>query len=234
MNSVVVANSHVIDVQGFRAKLLRWWPSHQRHFPWRQTDDPYRIIVAEFMLHRTQATQVVPVYERFVEQYPDVLSLAHANLTNIGTLLYPLGLTSRCNTFVAAAQMLVERFAGMVPMETSDLMTLPGVSQYISAAVRCFAWNLPDAIVDTNTVRIVGRLFGIELKDSLRRNRRFVALIRGLADPERPRDYNYALLDLAAGICTKKTPPACERCPLRHSCAIGMQRIVEGPFADLP
>ena len=100
---------------------------------------------------------------------------------------------------------LVERFGGQVPQSKTDMLSLPGVSEYIASAVRCFAWNLPEAIIDTNTVRVVGRVFGLEIKDSSRRNRLFRDLIGALVDPVEPRVYNYALLDLADQICSATT-----------------------------
>lgn len=116
---------------------------------------------------------------------------------------------------------LMERFDGQVPREKTDLLSLPGVSEYIAGAVRCFAWNLPEPLIDTNTVRVVGRLFGLEIKDSSRRNRRFRELITALVNPGEPREYNYALLDLADQVCKKKRPPVCGRCPVVEWCVIG-------------
>ena len=114
---------------------------------------------------------------------------------------------------------LMERFDGQVPREKADLLSLPGVSEYIAGAVRCFAWNLPEPLIDTNTVRVVGRLFRLGIKDSSRRNRHFRELIAALVDPVEPREYNYALLDLADQVCTKKRPSECERCPVSQWCA---------------
>lgn len=98
------------------------------------------------------------------------------------------------------------------------IYSLPGVSDYVASAVRCFAWNKAEAIVDTNTVRVIGRVFNLEIKDSSRRNAKFRRLITGLADAKQPRNYNFALLDLAAQICTKVQEPACHLCPIRDYC----------------
>ena len=112
-------------------------------------------------------------------------------------------------------------FNGQIPKEKEILLSLPGVSDYIAGAVRCFAWNLPEPILDTNIVRVVGRLFGLEIKDSSRRNRQYRDLIDALVDPVEPRTYNYALLDLADKVCTKRQPPDCMQCPILEWCQSG-------------
>jgi len=205
----------------FRRKLITWGREHFRHFPWRLTEDPYRILIAEVMLHRTQALQVVPVYENFIKRSPDIPKLAQASKEELRRILYSLGLRWRIDLIHAMAADLMTRFGGQVPHEKADLLSLPGVSEYIAGAVRCFAWNLPEPLMDTNTVRVVGRLFGLEIKDSSRRNRRFKELIAALVDPDEPRAYNYALLDLADQVCMKKQPPDCKRCPVLKWCSYG-------------
>jgi len=218
MDETIEANGHRLNLAVYRAALIAWGEQNFRSFPWRLTDDPYRVLMAEVMLHRTQAAQVVPVYINFVGQYPNVEALAAAKREELNQALYSLGLQWRIDLIHDMAHDLVSRFGSQVPGAKDDLLSLPGVSDYIASAVRCFAFDLPDAIVDTNTVRVVGRLFGIETKDSSRRNTKFRALITALVDPQRPRAYNYALLDLAAQVCTKRFTPQHERCPVAVQC----------------
>jgi A/G-specific adenine glycosylase len=218
---IVQVEGHEVDVEAFRKALVDWGREHFRSFPWRLTTDPYHILMAEVMLHRTQAPQVIPVYERFVKRYPDVLSLARATKEDLHETLYSLGLRWRIDLIYEMAAELMGRFEGKIPESREDLLSLPGVSEYIAGAVRCFAWNLPEPLLDTNTVRVVGRLFGLEIKDSSRRNRRFRDLITALVDPDEPRVYNYALLDLANEVCMKKQPPECFRCLVREQCVYG-------------
>jgi len=161
---------------------------------------------------------VVPVYEYFIGHYPDVSALARATKEELHDALYSLGLHWRIDLIHEMAAELIGHFGGQVPRGKADLLSLPGVSQYITGAVRCFAWNQPEPLIDTNTVRVIGRLFGLEIKDSSRRNRRFRELITALVDPDEPRAYNYALLDLADEICMKKRPPECGRCPVQEWC----------------
>lgn len=221
----VTIDGRTIDALVFRRALISWGQKHFRSFPWRKTEDPYRILMADVMLHRTQALQVVPVYERFIEAYPDMASLAQASREDLHVLLFPLGLRWRIDLIWSMAAEIVDRFDERVPREKEDLLSLPGVSDYIASAVRCFAWNIPEPLIDTNTVRVIGRLFGLEIKDSSRRNRRFRELIAALMDPEHPRSYNYALLDLAHLICHKRRAPECVRCPVRAHCVYGTERI---------
>jgi len=215
----VEANGHKIDAAAYRKSLVMWGGKHFRSFPWRLTEDPYHILIAEVMLHRTQAIQVVPVYERFMARYPDIPTLARATKKELHKALYSLGLRWRTDLIYQMTKELMTRFNGQIPTEEADLTSLPGVSQYIASAVRCFAWNLPEPLIDTNTVRVIGRMFGLRIKDSSRRNNQFQNLIIGLVDKNKARAYNYAILDLADQVCMKKRPPDCRHCPLRKQCS---------------
>lgn len=215
---VVEVSHHAVDATSFRNDLISWGKMNFRPFPWRFTSDPYRVLIAEVMLHRTQALQVAPVYTRFLEKFPTLAMLTNTSKKEIHEALYSLGLRWRVDLIKEMVSQINEKFDGRVPEEKSDLLSLPGVSDYVASAVRCFAWNKPDAIVDTNTVRVAGRLFNMEVKDSSRRNATFRRLIATLVDKEQPRIYNFALLDLAAQVCTKAQKPACDICPVRNYC----------------
>lgn len=221
MTETVMANGHDVPAVPFRAALKVWGQSHFRPYPWRGTANPYRLLLAEVMLHRTQARQVVPVYERFVARYPELPALVAASRDDLAIALAPLGLHWRVPLVYEMAIALVGRFNGAIPTERADLLSLPGVSDYIASAVRCFAWAEPDPLVDTNTVRVAGRLFGFAIRDSSRRNADVRGLLAALVDPTEPVIYHYALLDLAAAICTKREPPACAQCPIRRFCLTG-------------
>ena len=221
-------NSWIGDIeklQAFRIALIAWGQQYFRAFPWRLNHDSYAILVAELMLHRTQVVQVVPVFEAFLARYPNITSLANASQSDLQTALTSLGLHWRIALIYAMTQQIKERFALQIPREKADLLSLPGVSEYITGAVRCFAWDLPEPLIDTNTVRITGRIFGLETKDSSRRNPRFRTLIAAMVDPENPRNYNYALLDLAHLVCLKKQAPLCDMCPVLNFCCFGKNKL---------
>jgi A/G-specific adenine glycosylase len=221
----VKSDNHAIDVIVFRKELIVWGQKHFRSFPWRMTKDPYYILMAEVMLHRTQAAQVVPVYEKFIERFPDIKILAQTNKEELHDLLCSLGLRWRIDLIYTMVAELADRFGGHIPQQKSDLLSLSGVSDYIASALYCFAWNQPEPLMDTNTVRVIGRLFDLEIKDSSRRNRRFRELITALMDPDEPSAYYYALLDLADQVCTKKRPPECIKCPIQKHCAYGINAL---------
>lgn len=211
----------LMDVEGFHKALISWGKTNFRGYPWRLTNNPYEILIAELMLHRTQARQVVKMYEQFIARYPSPQRLLQATEKDIESSLHSLGLLWRIRLIRKLAQDLVTTYEGRVPVEKGKLILLPGVSDYIASAVRCFAWNLPEAIVDTNIVRVVGRLLGLETKDSSRRNQQVRKLISDLVDKDAPRDYNFALLDLADGICLARRQPLHAICPVLSYCRYG-------------
>lgn len=217
----VEAGEYAIDGTSFRRDLMAWGQKHFRSFPWRDTMNPYYILIAEVMLHRTQASQVAPIYEQFIRKYPDIATLSSATQEQLHKSLYSLGLRWRVDLIMDMVAQINGQFAGYVPQEKPDLLSLSGVSDYVASAVRCFAWNLPEPIVDTNTVRITGRVFGLKIKDSSRRNPLFRRLITSLVDSKEPRIYNFALLDLAAQVCRKVQRPLCEACPVQKYCLYG-------------
>ena len=210
-------NLEQINVNLFRKYLLLWGSSHFRQFPWRTTREPYHILIAEILLHRTQAKQVEPVFVRFIQSYPDITSLARASRDELAKQLHSLGLHWRIELIQMMAERLMDIAGGEVPEDTSILISLPGVGPYIASSVRCFAFGHPDAIVDTNVMRVITRVFGILFRDSLRRNKEFIAVTQELVDRENPRSFNFALLDLAHELCTVKNPK-CNHCPINIYC----------------
>ena len=212
------------DVDGFRAELLGWWAVRRRSFPWRDTRDPYALLVAEVLLHRTRAEQVAPLYRHLLQAYSTIDDLAAAAPADLHQLLKSAGLRWRVDLLHDMAQQLVTRFGSVVPSSAEELQSLPGVGGYISAAVRSFAFGIADVVLDTNTVRIVGRVFMIPVTDASRRSKRFRGVLEALLSPSHPREFNFALLDLAALICTARTP-RCHICPVSDYCVYGRQQL---------
>lgn len=175
------------------------------------------------MLRRTQARQVVPVFLEFTHRYPDVQTLALASPAEIAQLLSPLGLSWRVPAFQNIAQILLRCYNGRVPSDYKALLTLPGVGEYVASAVSCFAFGQAIPIIDTNTVRVAGRLFAMPTHAESRRQRPVRQILSALLDKEQPVTYHYALLDLAALICIP-AHPRCDICPLVRCCATGQLR----------
>jgi len=213
----------------YRKKIKKWGQKNYRDFPWRRTRDPYKVLLAEIMLHRTQAMQVARIYERFIREYPDIKTLAEANKSELHKALFSLGLKWRIDLIKDMAEMLVKKYDSKIPEDKSELLSLPGISEYIACSVRCFAWNIAEPLRDTNTMRVIGRVHNINVKDSSRRNSRFKELVAELVDPEEPRVYNFALLDLADQVCAKKEKPRCDECPINNLCLYnGESQIRQG------
>lgn len=201
----------------FRARLTEWFPANQRRFPWRDTDHAFHLLLAELMLRRTQARQVVPVYATFIAKFPDPLTLATASEADVAAALRPLGLAWRVPAFRHLATILVDRHNGSVPRDRVDLVALPGVGDYVASAVRAVAFRLHDPVYDTNTVRVAGRYFGFPTHAESRRRRPVQQAVDRLFSPEWPRESTLALLDFAALVC-RAPRPRCESCPVSRVC----------------
>jgi len=206
-----------VNLPALRRALLDWAAISGRSFPWRETNNPFHVLIAEMMLRRTQARQVVPVYQTFIATYPDATALANASADAIAQDLYSLGLAWRGPAFQAMARALVEDHAGQVPDDYGALKKLPGIGDYVAAAVCCFAFGQAVILADTNTVRVVGRIFGVPTHAESRRRKPIRQLLEQLLDREHPRTFNLALLDLAALICLP-VRPRCPQCPISAFC----------------
>lgn len=203
-------------VVAIRRRLLLWWRSNARDFPWRHDSDPYRVLIAEVLLRRTQAKQVVPVYHRFLLAYPDVRSLGAGRPRQIRRLLRPLGLRWRAENVVRLGRSM--RRTGLEHIEGShELRLLPGVGDYVESAVRCFSLGHAVPVIDTNTARVAVRLFGIQPLGEARRSPAVRAALERLVRSDFPKEANWALLDLAAKVCRARAPQ-CSRCPIESLC----------------
>lgn len=212
-----------MNQERFAKNLLKWWRKNGRSYPWRKTRDSYRIFVSEILLHRTRAQQVLPVYKALLGRYPTMASLAGADEPELEKILHPLGLFWRCGLMIGAAKQIEESNEGGVPENPNELRALPGVGNYISAAIGCFAYGRPEVLLDTNTVRIIGRVFQEPVTDRSRRSKTFHRLASRLIDRTNPREFNYALIDLAALVCTPQNP-RCDSCPVQPDCKYGLSQ----------
>jgi A/G-specific adenine glycosylase len=186
--------------------------------PWRLTRDPYRILVSEFMLQQTQVDRVLPKYEAFIERFPDFAALAQAGTADVLRMWKGLGYNSRAVRLRDIAQCVVERFGGVMPSDEATLRTLRGIGPYTVAAIRAFAFDCDDAALDTNVRRVTHRvLHGLEHPPSVTQTR-LDDDARALVPKGRGHDWNSAMMDLGATICTARAPK-CLICPLRTACA---------------
>jgi A/G-specific adenine glycosylase len=205
---------------------MRWATRHGRSFPWRQTSDPFKTLVAEMMLQRTRSDQVTPIYERFVGRYGSVAELAKAPSDEVTRILRPLGLASRATTFRKLAQIVVESGLDCPPIRAEDAIKLPGVGPYAASAVDAFLGGRRIPLVDANIARVMSRVFAVGRPDwryATSAERQSIYEVAALCMGRvRPRSYHYAILDFAAKVCTPLRP-GCPKCPMRRAriCAYG-------------
>ncbi|MCL1598656.1 MAG: A/G-specific adenine glycosylase [Actinomycetia bacterium] len=191
------------------AALLSWYRTEQRSFPWRGETDPYRILVSEAMLQQTQSSRVVPFYNRFIDRFPAVESLAAADLQDVLTLWTGLGYNSRGLRLREAARMIE---ADGWPTTPTTLVELPGVGPYTASAVASFAFGARVPAVDTNLRRVLSRWHGEPLNGATLQS----AAVAALGDPAS--DWNQAMMDLGATTCVSKVPH-CGGCPVKDWCS---------------
>jgi A/G-specific adenine glycosylase len=205
----------------FRRRISKWSKANPRKLPWRTARiGAYRVLIAELMLRRTRAAQVAPVFRQFIAMFPNAATLAAADPALVGEAVASLGLRWRVPSFVGVARQLRDAYGGRVPRDRASLLLLPGVGDYVSSAVRAFAFGLEAVLVDTNTVRVAARYFGFDHGPETRRNanaRSFVALLH---NPKNTRASAQALLDFAASVCVARRPH-CPECPVRTMCMYG-------------
>jgi A/G-specific adenine glycosylase len=210
-------------VVALRRNLQQWYVHRHRRLPWRaaprQLADPYHVLVSEAMLQQTQVATVIPYYERFMAALPTLPDLACADPQQVLRLWQGLGYYRRARHLHAAARAVVTDHDGQVPSDPDLLATLPGIGRYTAAAIASIAFGRRAALVDGNVARVLARLLAIpESIDEPTTQRRLWALAQRLVPPRHPGDWNQALMELGAVICTPRQP-ACGTCPVRRCCA---------------
>ncbi len=205
-------------LESVRGRLLTWYQDSQRALPWRQGNDPYRVLVSEMMLVQTTVAAVIPYFERFLRRFPDMQALASADEADVLRIWEGLGYYRRARQLQAAARAIVEKHAGRMPRELDAVRALPGVGRYIAGAILSFAFDLPEPIVEANSQRVLARLLAWkgDLKTSASQRRLWAAAER-LVPREGAGNFNQGLMDLGAQICTPRTP-SCLLCPLASLC----------------
>jgi A/G-specific adenine glycosylase len=205
-------------VSALHAKLLDWYELYARELPWRSTADPYAVWVSEIMLQQTRVDTVIPYYERFLERFPTPRALAEADEDSVLSLWSGLGYYRRARMLHAGVREVVAQYGGRVPEEASARRALPGVGRYTAGAIGSIAFGKPEPIVDGNVTRVLARLLRIELPvGTAAMNKRLWQEAERLVPHERPGDFNQALMELGATVCTPRQPK-CESCPLSADC----------------
>ncbi len=210
-------------------RLLDWYAQNARRLPWRGSPDPYPVWVSEIMLQQTRVETVIDYFERWMERFPSLEALAQASEQDVLRLWEGLGYYSRARHLHQAAQLVMEKYNGRLPASRIELENLPGVGAYTAAAVASIAFGQDEATLDGNIRRVLSRLFAMRLPArSPEGEKQLWQLARQHLPPGRAGDYNQALMDLGATVCTPQKP-ACLVCPLSEMCqarAKGLQEAL--------
>ncbi|MCB0278915.1 MAG: A/G-specific adenine glycosylase [Calditrichaeota bacterium] len=202
----------------FVQQLIDWFNKNKRDLPWRSNRSFYRVWISEIMLQQTQVQTVIPYFNRFVDRYPDIYHFAEADLQDILKLWEGLGYYNRIKNAHKAAQIIVEEYQGNAPDNYSKLIKLPGFGPYTTAAILSFAYKKVHAVVDGNVIRVIARLFRRTEDFRYQKNKTIIqSIVDEIIPTDKPDQFNEALMELGALICTPKNP-SCNRCPLSNFC----------------
>ncbi|PWA08774.1 A/G-specific adenine glycosylase [Pueribacillus theae] len=218
------------DIETFQKDLLSWFSRHKRDLPWRRTKDPYHIWVSEIMLQQTRVETVIPYFERFLEEFPTIEALAEAGEEKVLKAWEGLGYYSRARNLQTAVREVKESYGGVVPDTEDEIATLKGVGPYTAGAILSIAYNKPVPAVDGNVMRVLSRILFIEEDIAKAKTRKiFEQAVREMIPPDSASNFNQALMELGAIVCTP-TSPACLLCPVQKEC----RAFHEGMQEQLP
>lgn len=202
----------------FEHILIQWFEKNQRQMPWRDIDDPYKIWLSEIMLQQTRVQQAINYYHRFIELWPTVHDLANASQEQVLKAWQGLGYYSRARNLHQTARVIVYNFNGTFPNNFNELKKLKGIGEYTARAIAAFAFNQKYVALDGNALRVISRIFDIDLPINSEKHRiYFQQLADSLLITQNPKEFNYALMDLGSTIC-KPTNPTCQECPFHLHC----------------
>lgn len=219
------------ESRSFSQRILTWYDSHGRKdLPWQKEQSPYRVWVSEIMLQQTQVKTVIPYFHTFMEQFPDVIALANASQDKVLHYWTGLGYYARARNLHKAAQAIRDNHGGNFPDSLDGMMALPGVGRSTAGAVLSLACGQAHSILDGNVKRVLARYFAVEgWPGNKQVENQLWAYADKLTPVKRNGDYTQAMMDMGATLCTRSRP-ACDRCPLQHTCLA----YAQGRQADFP
>ena len=202
----------------FVKELLKWYETNKREFPWRNENlTPFQILLAELMLQKTNATQVEKIFPNFIEKYPNPLSINGLEESFLSDLLKPLGLYNRRARDLKKLVEMIINDNNTIPKNKKELLELPGVGDYITNALLCFAFNNKVPIIDANVGRVMKRVYSFPVKSAPSRDKKLTERMEELIPENDFKSFNYAILDFAALTCLPRNP-RCDECPLNELC----------------
>ena len=200
------------------SSLLRWYVAEQRDLPWRSISDPYAILVSEIMLQQTQVDRVLPKYHQFLAAFPTLTDLAAASTADVISVWVPLGYNRRAVSLQSIARQVIAEYGGRIPDTIDELLKLKGIGRYTAGAIACFAYHKQVATVDTNIRRVLHRVFlGLEHPKPKLNDVQMLTLAKQVLPEGEAYNWNQALMDLGATLCTSANPQ-CTTCPLQTEC----------------
>lgn len=212
--------------EAIQTNILSWYRNEGRDLPWRHTRNPYAIVVSEILLHQTTVKSVLPVFAAFMQAFPTVDALAQAQLPQVKAITDPLGYKVRGQWLHTIANIVVRDFDGRIPQSLPELLSLPGIGRYTAGAILSFAFEEDAPILDTNVNRFLGRIFGIEYKNtSAPLKHKLWALAEAIIPQGRASEFNQALIEMGAMVCTSRNP-LCLFCPVSAQCPKGISSNV--------
>lgn len=211
----------------FKTILLLWYSANKRDLPWRRTANPYKIWISEVILQQTRVIQGLDYYHRFIEAFPTVRDLAHAQEDGVLKLWQGLGYYSRARYLLEAAKYVENELDGVFPSTYKELLKLKGVGDYSAGAIASFAFNEPVPAIDGNVFRVISRIFGVfESPFTASGKRVFRDLVMELMDKSSPHEFNQALLDFGALQCVPRSPK-CLECPFASWCYAYRNNVID-------
>lgn len=204
-------------INWFQVRLSTWAKKNLRDYAWRKTSKPYDILVAEFLLQKTDADTVASIYASFLKRYPTPDKLAQATIEDISKLLKPLGLFFRAERLFQTARIITEQYSNKIPNSEKELLKLPGIGKYTARAICSQAFGQSVVVLDTNVARIIERFFGIEGERVKSRCKILWQAAETVAPDTQVGLWNLTLLDFGALTCTAKKPK-CSECPISKRC----------------
>jgi A/G-specific adenine glycosylase len=208
----------------FWSKVIKWYHINKRDFPWRNTDDSFHVMIAEFLLQQTNVRKVVPVYKRIISNYSTPQELSRADIEELKEIISPLGLLYRAERLINSSKIIVDNFSGQMPSTKKELKSLTGVGDYIADAVLCYGFNKDTVPIDTNIIRLFSRFYNLKSENKRKRtDKKLMEKIENKYDISNYREANFAALDFSSDICTARNPQ-CRNCCLNKKCSYYIDR----------
>ena len=208
------------DSNELATSVVSWFRTNGREFPWRDTRNPFHILIAEVLLRQTQAARVVGPYTHLVTTFPDPASLAEADVKALRQWFRPIGLVRRADRLVECARHLMRDYEGQVPQDLHNLRSLPGIGRYSARAILCMAFDDSMPMIDEGSGRVLRRVLGFPGAGPAYSDTRLADSANRLVPSRHAREFNLGLIDIGSAYCRPKKPD-CPKCPLLRDCSVG-------------